>query len=199
MTAALACPFCRVTLEEKEGEIKICPGCGTPHHADCFEENGGCTVFGCTAAPAPETKVNIAAVELNSTQPERSVPQAQRPLPPPPPVSTPEATRPLFSSIAYTPPQPLAYIASAWSSAGSAAVAGNMAYSDKNRTTFMVLGIVLGAFGAHSFYVGSTKKGILQLALTLITLGFGGLMVWIWAIIDVCTITNDHNGLSLRN
>ena len=35
-----------------------------------------------------------------------------------------------------------------------------------------VLGILLGAFGVHKFYLGYTKEGIIQLALTLVTCGF---------------------------
>ena len=49
---------------DAEGERKDCPGCGTPHHADCFAENGGCTVFGCSQAPADEAKVTVSGTEL---------------------------------------------------------------------------------------------------------------------------------------
>ena len=31
--------------------MRVCPECGIPHHAECWEENGGCTTFGCRAAP----------------------------------------------------------------------------------------------------------------------------------------------------
>jgi TM2 domain-containing membrane protein YozV len=72
------------------------------------------------------------------------------------------------------------------------------ATSSKSRTSFLLLGVLLGGFGAHSFYAGSTKKGFIQLGITALTLGFAGLMVWIWAIIDVCTITTDHEGLPFR-
>lgn len=33
----------------------------------------------------------------------------------------------------------------------------------KNRTTAAILGIILGGFGAHHFYLGNTGKGILYL------------------------------------
>jgi TM2 domain-containing membrane protein YozV len=62
-----------------------------------------------------------------------------------------------------------------------------------------VLGIMLGMFGAHSFYAGSRKKGFLQLGITVLSLGFAGLMVWIWAVIDICTISTDNDGISFRN
>ncbi len=41
------CPYCKTEI--KEGEpIKVCPACGIPHHEGCWEENKGCTTFGCS-------------------------------------------------------------------------------------------------------------------------------------------------------
>ena len=41
------CPFCKTEI--KEGDIvKVCPVCNIPHHAGCWEENKGCTTFGCS-------------------------------------------------------------------------------------------------------------------------------------------------------
>jgi TM2 domain-containing membrane protein YozV len=62
-----------------------------------------------------------------------------------------------------------------------------------------VFGVLLGGFGVHSFYAGSTKRGLVQLGITLLTFGLAGFMVWIWAIIDICTITTDHDGIPFRN
>ncbi len=39
------CPYCHGDLAA--GETWRCPGCETPHHADCARENGQCTVLGC--------------------------------------------------------------------------------------------------------------------------------------------------------
>jgi TM2 domain-containing membrane protein YozV len=44
--------------------------------------------------------------------------------------------------------------------------------SDKSRAVALVLGLVLGVFGAHRFYVGKIGTGLLQ----LVTLG--GLGIW---------------------
>lgn len=41
------CPFCRSDLGEEDAELAACPRCDTVHHAECLEEAGGCTVFGC--------------------------------------------------------------------------------------------------------------------------------------------------------
>jgi TM2 domain-containing membrane protein YozV len=69
----------------------------------------------------------------------------------------------------------------------------------KNRTTFIVLGALLGAFGAHNFYAGYTRKGGIQLAITLVTLGFGSPMSWMWAVIDICTINRDSRGVQFES
>lgn len=41
------CPYCKAEIKEGEG-IKVCPACGIPHHIGCWEENKGCTTFGCS-------------------------------------------------------------------------------------------------------------------------------------------------------
>jgi hypothetical protein len=41
-----ACPFCKDEIATTAVRIE-CATCGTWHHATCFEENGGCAVFGC--------------------------------------------------------------------------------------------------------------------------------------------------------
>jgi TM2 domain-containing membrane protein YozV len=66
MTDSTSCPYCRASFGE-EGPIKIfCPGCGMPHHEDCYQENGGCTVFGCSRAPADDPKLQVSASEVNA-------------------------------------------------------------------------------------------------------------------------------------
>src|SRR5260370_24645148 len=44
----------------------FCTACGTPHHEDCYLENGGCTVFGCAQAPAEEPKLQVSYNDLNA-------------------------------------------------------------------------------------------------------------------------------------
>lgn len=41
------CPFCKTEIKEEDA-IKVCPACGLPHHEACWEENKGCTTFGCS-------------------------------------------------------------------------------------------------------------------------------------------------------
>lgn len=67
------CPYCRTEIGEAEGERQECPGCGTPHHSDCFIENGGCTVFGCSHAPSDEAKVTVSGTDLQGNVISRAV------------------------------------------------------------------------------------------------------------------------------
>lgn len=48
---ALNCPFCKSDVAEG-GTTVECGGCGTAHHAGCYEEQGGCAVYGCQAKTA---------------------------------------------------------------------------------------------------------------------------------------------------
>ena len=40
------CPHCKTEIKEGD-EVKVCPECGIPHHAACWEENKGCSTLGC--------------------------------------------------------------------------------------------------------------------------------------------------------
>lgn len=41
------CPFCRDDLQLDAPDVTACSRCDTVHHAECIEEAGGCTIFGC--------------------------------------------------------------------------------------------------------------------------------------------------------
>ncbi len=60
-----SCPYCRTAFEADDA-IVACSGCQTEHHADCLQENGGCTVFGCSQAPAEEPKISVSDQDLVS-------------------------------------------------------------------------------------------------------------------------------------
>jgi len=190
-----ACPYCRGSIEDSSDDRLVCEGCGTQHHADCYKENCGCTVFGCRCAPAEEPKVSIATPDLAQT----AAPAAIRPyggpsLPPPPP---PPGTRlpEVLPPLEYAPVEHelgAGVVPSIFSSYAPVEVS----HEPKSRTTFILLGALLGAFGAHNFYAGYKKKAWWQVAITVFTLGFASPMTWIWAIIDVCTIDRDEYGIT---
>jgi TM2 domain-containing membrane protein YozV len=56
----------------------------------------------------------------------------------------------------------------------------NAGYSDKSKVVAGILGIFLGGFGVGRFYIGDTKTGVLQLVVSIVTCGLGG----IWGFID---------------
>jgi hypothetical protein len=69
----------------------------------------------------------------------------------------------------------------------------------RNRTTFIVLGVLLGLVGAHNFYAGYRKKAITQLCITIFSAGFAAPMIWVWAVIEVCTVDRDSEGKKFRS
>jgi len=42
------CPYCQFPIKQ-ESEVVQCRACQVPHHRECWEENGGCTTFGCNS------------------------------------------------------------------------------------------------------------------------------------------------------
>ncbi|WP_010254651.1 TM2 domain-containing protein [Myroides injenensis] len=54
---------------------------------------------------------------------------------------------------------------------------------ENKRVTAGILGIILGNFGVHKFYLGYTKEGIIQIIMTICTCGLLGLIGFIEGII----------------
>lgn len=79
-------------------------------------------------------------------------------------------------------------------------------YSDKSYIAAALLAFFLGAFGAHNFYLGYTRKAVIQLAMglmTIFTLGISGIAVGIWAFVEFILlltggISTDGNGRPLK-
>ncbi|MEZ6188459.1 MAG: zf-HC2 domain-containing protein [Planctomycetota bacterium] len=44
------CPYCHDALAS--APVVLCGSCSTPHHAGCFEQNQGCSIFGCEGVEA---------------------------------------------------------------------------------------------------------------------------------------------------
>lgn len=62
------CPYCKTEIKEGD-EVKVCPECGIPHHAACWEENKGCTTFGCKEQHYEEQHTNPTDVCSNCGAP----------------------------------------------------------------------------------------------------------------------------------
>lgn len=62
------CPFCKTEIKEGDA-VKVCPSCGIPHHEACWEENKGCTTFGCSEQHYEEQHTNPTDVCVNCGAP----------------------------------------------------------------------------------------------------------------------------------
>ena len=74
----------------------------------------------------------------------------------------------------------------------------------KSKMAAGLLGIFLGAFGVHNFYLGYTGKAVCQLLISLLTCGFGAFISSIWGIIEGImilsgSINTDANGVPLKD
>jgi TM2 domain-containing membrane protein YozV len=184
------CPYCRMAFDESAPPKIFCTACGMPHHEDCYRENGGCTVFGCKCAPADDPKLQVSQSDLSA------IPVAAQAYAPAPQ----SYVAPQYQPSAYGGPLGL-------SQAAAAAPAPAPAYQPyisplsfdrprKSRTTYIVLGIFLGALGVHNFYAGYVGRAVGQLCLTVLTLGYLFPISWVWAIIEICIVEKDSTGLN---
>ena len=194
------CPYCRMPFDGASPPKIFCTACGMPHHEDCYLENGGCTVFGCKRAPADDPKLQVSQSDLSavSMPVQQYAPVMQQAL-----MQQPAAVQG-YQPSRYSGPLGLSQAAAA-APAQIAAPALNPtqpAYAApvygstyKSRTSYIVLGIFLGALGIHNFYAGYTGRAVGQLCLTVLTLGYLGIVSWIWAIIEICIVEKDSTGL----
>ena len=103
---------------------------------------------------------------------------------PPPPIPDPNIPPP----AAATPPPPAA--APYQPGAAQVPAVGPDGQPLKSKMTAGLLGIFLGAWGVHNFYLGNTNKGILQIVLTIVTCGIAG----IWGLVEgILILTGSPN------
>lgn len=74
----------------------------------------------------------------------------------------------------------------------------------KSKMCAGLLGIFLGVFGVHNFYLGNTGKAVAQLLITLLSCGFLSPVSGIWGLIEgimllTGSINVDGNGMPLRD
>lgn len=190
------CPYCRMAFDEAAPPKIFCTACGMPHHEDCYRENGGCTVFGCKCAPADDPKVQVSQSDLSAipmaAQPYVPVPQSY----PAPQYPRSAYSGPLGLSQAAAPAPAQLSTPAPYAPAAYQPYAPAYGRSLKTRTTYIVLGIFLGALGVHNFYAGYVGRAVGQLCLTVLTLGYLGIISWIWAIIEICIVEKDSTGLN---
>ena len=74
----------------------------------------------------------------------------------------------------------------------------------KSKIAAGLLGIFLGAFGVHNFYLGYTGKAVAQLLITILSCGVLSFASGVWGLIEgililTGSITVDGNGNELRD
>ncbi|HMQ25480.1 MAG TPA: TM2 domain-containing protein [Acidimicrobiales bacterium] len=108
--------------------------------------------------------------------------------PPPPPGPDPSSVPPP-PAAGYQPPPAAAYQPPA---GGQVPAVGPDGTPLKSKMVAGLLGIFLGGFGVHNFYLGNTNKGIIQIVVTLVTCGIGA----IWGTIEGILILVGNEGFS---
>lgn len=91
------CPYCKTPLVEGD-TVVFCSVCDMPHHLSCWQDNQGCTTFGCTgsikeiigndsvsvAAPAAPQPIPAPVAAPNPVKPTKPAPapveQAEKPI-----------------------------------------------------------------------------------------------------------------------
>lgn len=179
---------------ESEAGISVCPSCSTPHHSECWEENGGCTVFGCAEAPVEEAKVVVSGTELGQFQGGYAFGAGADTtgVPPPPfePGALPQDTSTYYPSTSpansmlglsdlHGPPFSLTRIEVAPST---------------DRRTYTLLGFFFGYLGVHNLYANRISVGIIQLCVTALSCFLAAPAVWIWALVEICKVDRDGDG-----
>jgi hypothetical protein len=74
--AARQCSICQWVIEPTD-EQTTCPTCGLTFHAECWQENKGCSAYGCASVDAlldPETKPQPAVAEAAIEEPPERFP-----------------------------------------------------------------------------------------------------------------------------
>lgn len=77
-------------------------------------------------------------------------------------------------------------------------------YCQRSRMAAGILAILMGTYGVHSFYLGNTSRGLMQLLVSLLTCGVGAIVMLIWGILDGIKlldgrINTDANGVFLKD
>jgi TM2 domain-containing membrane protein YozV len=99
----------------------------------------------------------------------------------------------VFRKPAQATPEPSASASPTTPATASTAQASR--HQPTSRVLYVVLGLFFGCLGVHNFLAGYTRKGIIQLLITLCTFFFGAFFVAIWALIEIFTVKADADGV----
>lgn len=192
------CPYCRMSIDTATEAVTVCPSCATPHHRDCWAENEGCTVFGCSSAPVEETLIRVSDFELERGLGSPSAPESgavriepgsldSTGVAPPPPVNQ------TGNDLARTGSTP--HFDPSWAGFTQSEVHPQ---SSAERKVYVVLAVFCGFLGAHNLYANRTTAGIIQLCVSMLSCFVAFPAVWIWALVEAATVDEDGDGYPMR-
>ncbi|MCZ2156325.1 MAG: NINE protein [Bryobacterales bacterium] len=189
------CPYCRTEMEDASAVVR-CPVCSTPHHRECWEENGGCTVFGCEATPIEEAKVVVSGHELGRPDMYPVFAASDTTGVPPPPATSGLSGSGMFNS---TNPMgnALSILGFSEPEVHGFSLTGIELTGHTDRRTYTLLGFFFGYLGVHNLYANRMSVGIIQLCVTVFTCFLAAPIVWIWALVEICTLDRDGDGLPM--
>lgn len=72
-------------------------------------------------------------------------------------------------------------------------------YKSEKKVVAGILGILLGTFAIHKFYLGYTKAGIIQLVLGIVTCGVAGIVGFIEGIIYLTKSDEEFDRTYVQN
>lgn len=125
---------------------------------------------------------------------QQAAPQAQNPAPQQPFGAPPQAPQPPYPYGA--PQQPYGVPQPPYAAPAPMVVDPNM---QKSKMAAGLLGIFLGSFGVHNFYLGYTGKAVAQLLITVLTCGFGSFVSGIWGLVEGIMILSGNINVDGKN
>ncbi len=133
------------------------------------------------AAPAaePVSEADVVVAEATVSEPPMGAVVAASPVPPEG-VAAHEAAP--SAAAAPPPPPPAAYAPPPPPAAYAPPPAAPAISETKSKVAAGVLGILLGSFGIHKFYLGYNKEGIIMLLVTVLSFGF---LAWVTSIVGL--------------
>ena len=147
--------------------MMFCEKCGSEIAADA--------AF-CTSCGAPVLQQPKPAPEQTQAQPEGE--QAQYQQPEYEPYTQPR--QPEYQQAGYQQQPPYQQ--------------PNAQGAPKSKLAAGLLGIFLGGLGIHNFYLGFTKRALIQLLVSLCTCGVGATAMGIWGLVEGIFYLSGHEG-----
>jgi hypothetical protein len=79
-TTPRICPYCRSNIGPSESTVE-CSACRLVYHSDCWQENGGCSTYGCKGKATAQQRKQPAPTPAAPAAPSRGA-APRRPAPP---------------------------------------------------------------------------------------------------------------------